>query len=211
MNLDDMMEVWRAQDTSPLVNKTQLHHALRQEQAKLQKLRRRVRWFIYVVSAILFVMAALFLAIMIYPKDYDVLFVWDYAIAVVGVVSALVIGGAIYVTHRALTAREQDYGDSLRDQLRRRIAQLDDAAVIGRRLALTIVAAGLIGTWAITFAARRINDVPYSEMDWSPSPTALILGPIYLSFFVWAARAERRRNLARKRQLEALLHELDRQ
>ena len=39
MNLDDLMAVWRSQDAAPLhgVNKTLLHLALRQDEAKLQK------------------------------------------------------------------------------------------------------------------------------------------------------------------------------
>lgn len=39
MNLDDLMTVWRSQDAAPLheVNKTLLHLALRQDEAKLQK------------------------------------------------------------------------------------------------------------------------------------------------------------------------------
>ena len=39
MNLDELMAVWRSQDAAPLhdVNKTLLHLALRQDEAKLQK------------------------------------------------------------------------------------------------------------------------------------------------------------------------------
>ena len=53
MNLDDLMAVWKSQDAAPLhdVNKTLLHLALRQDEAKLQKERRRERWIIYVFSA----------------------------------------------------------------------------------------------------------------------------------------------------------------
>ena len=43
MNLDELMAVWRTQDAAPLhdVNKTLLHLALRQDEAKLQKERRK--------------------------------------------------------------------------------------------------------------------------------------------------------------------------
>ena len=42
MNLDDLMEVWRSQDASPLhgVNETLLRLALRQDEAKLRAQRR---------------------------------------------------------------------------------------------------------------------------------------------------------------------------
>ena len=67
MNLDDLMEVWRSQDVSPLhgVNETLLRLALRQEEAKLQKQRRRESWFVYVMSARLIAGMAMFFAVMI--------------------------------------------------------------------------------------------------------------------------------------------------
>ena len=78
MNLDDLMAVWRSQDAAPLhgVNQTLLQLALRQDEAKLQKERRRERWIIYVFSAGIVAAMALFLAMMIYfhrhrPKSGD--------------------------------------------------------------------------------------------------------------------------------------------
>ena len=52
MNLDDLMAVWRSQDAAPLhgVDKTLLHLALRQDEAKLQKQRRIERWIIYLLA-----------------------------------------------------------------------------------------------------------------------------------------------------------------
>jgi peptidoglycan/LPS O-acetylase OafA/YrhL len=207
MTLDDLMDVWRAHDASPPLDKTLLQLALRQDQARLQKLRRRTRWFIYGVSALLFVMGALFLAIMIDPNDDDVLFVWDYVVALVGAAAAIILAGAMYVTHRAQAAREQGFGDSLRDQLRRRIAQRDEEATGERRRAWIIVAAALICGTAISIAAKRVNDVPYSEIAWSPFPIVVIF-VFALSLSVWTPRRSRE-NLARKEQLEALLKELD--
>ena len=129
MNLDDLMAVWRSQDAAPLhgVNKTLLHLALRQDEAKLQKERRRERWIIYVVSAGVVAAMAVFLAMMIYARDRKVMTGWDFAIPIVGAAAALLAGGAMYVSHRAQARREQRFGESLRDQLNRRIAQLDDA------------------------------------------------------------------------------------
>ena len=81
MNLNDLMEVWRSQDASPLhgVNETLLRLALRQDEAKLQAQRRRERWMTYFWSAIIVAGMAIVLAIMIYPYDDDVLTGWDYA------------------------------------------------------------------------------------------------------------------------------------
>jgi hypothetical protein len=210
MNLDDVLAAWRSEDVSPLygVDKTLLHQVLRQEQAKLENQRRRVRWFMNVVSAFLFLTAALFLAIMIDPKDDDVLIVWDYVIGVAGVAAALILAGALSVTRRSQQALEHGFGDSFRDHLRRRIAQLDAEATSERRLALIIVAATSIGGWAISIAGYRINDVPWGEFDPWPLPLLLMLAFMGLVWFRWAP-GERRRNLARKRELEALLMELD--
>lgn len=209
MNLDDLMEVWRSQDATALhgVDKTLLHLALRQEQAKLQKQRRMERWFIYVMSALLVAAMGLFLGIMIYPEDDDVLIVWDYAVPVVGAAAALVMAGAMYAIRRAQSAREQDFGESLRDQLRRRIAQLDDQATRELRLTLVGAVAAAICGMAIYVASRRINDVAYNE-DWP-----ILLGLIFLCAFSLGHRRRRRSVqrdiLPRKRRLEALLKELD--
>ena len=217
MNLDDLTEVWRSQDLTPLygVDKDLLHQVLRQEQAKLEKWLRRTRWFMIVVTAVLLINAALFLAIMIdphQPPTFSARFiVWDYVVGGVGVAAALTLAGALYVARRSRQAREQGFGDSLRDHLRRRIAQVDAEATGERRLGLTVVVTTLICATAITIVSGRIQHVPvpWSEIVW-PSPFAivLILGFVYLLFFRWIPR-ERQRHLSRKRQLEALVKELD--
>jgi hypothetical protein len=59
---------------------------------------------------------------------------------------------------------------------------------------------------------KRIADVPvpYSELGLpSLKWTVLILGLLCLELFRWGRRRWRRNNLPRKRQLEALLTELD--
>jgi RNA polymerase sigma-70 factor, ECF subfamily len=216
MNLDELTEVWRSQDLSPLygVDKDLLHQVLRQEQAKLEKRLRRTRWFMIVVTAFLFINAALFLAIMIDPNQpptFSARFiVWDYVVGGVGVAAALTVAGALLTARRSRQAREQGFGDSLRDHLRRRIVQLDNAATGERRLTLIIVAATLICATAISIVSGRIRHVPvpWSEIVWpSPFVIVLVFGFLYLLFFRWIPREQR--NVSRKRQLEALLKELD--
>ncbi len=217
MNLDDLTEVWRSQDLSPLygVDKNLLHQVLRQEEAKLEKQLRRTRWFMNVVTAFLFILAALFLAIMIDPNQPPTfsarLIVWDYVVGGVGVAAPLILAGALFVARRSRQAREQGFGDSLRDHLRRRIAQLDNAATGERRMQLTVVVTTLICATAISIVSGRIQHVPvpWSEIVWpSPFKIVLILGFLYLLFFRWMPR-ERQHHLSRKYQLEALLKELD--
>ena len=217
MNPDELTEVWRSQDLSPLygVDKSRLHQMLRQEQAKLEKQRRRARWFVSVMNAVLLITAGLFFAILIDPNQPPVfsarLVVWDYVVGVVGVAATLVLAGTLFVARRSRQAREQGFGDSLRDHLRRRIAELDAEATGERRLGLTMVAAMLICVTAISILEGRIRHVPvpWSEIVWpSPFSIVLILGFLYLLFFRWMPR-ERQQKLSRKRQLEALLKELD--
>jgi MFS family permease len=217
MNLDDVMEGWRSHDASTFygVDKTLLHQALRQEQATLEKQQRWARRGGYVGSAALLITAGLFFAIMIDPNQPPTfaarLSVWDYVVGVVGVAAAVTIAGAVFALRRSHQARERGFGDSLRDHLRRRIAQLDDEATVERRLGFIALVAGLIAAAAISIVSDRIKHVPvpWSEIDW-PSPFAivLILGFFYLLLFRWMPR-ERQRYLSRKRQLETLLKELD--
>jgi hypothetical protein len=214
MNLDEVMEVWRSQDLSPLhgVGKTLLHQLLRQEQAKLQKQRRWGMWVGYAGSAVLLITAGLFLAIMFEPQYIDVRIIWDYVVGGLGLAAAIVVAWTFFALRRSHQARSRDFGDSLRDHVRHRIAQLDHEATGGRRLALTAAAAGLICCWAIPIVQHRIAHVPvpYDQFYWSPLPIVLIFGFIYLSSaWSWGYGRERRKYLARKRPLEALLKELD--
>jgi hypothetical protein len=217
MNPDELTEVWRSQDLSPLygVDKSLLHQMLRQEQAKLEKQRRKARWFVYVMNTVLLIIAGLFFAILIDPNQPATfsarLSVWDYVVGVVGVAAAVILAGALFAARRSRQAREQGFGDSLRDHLRRRIAQLDAAAAGERRLVLTSVVTMLICATAISILGGRIRHVPvpWNEIVWpSPFKIVLILGFLYLLFFRWMPR-EWQRRLSRKRQLETLLKELD--
>jgi hypothetical protein len=208
MNLDELMEVWRAQAASPLADKTLLHLALRQEQAKLQRERRTGRRVMYLMTALMLAFMAALLAVMTSSQGDGVRSVWDYVVAAVGAAAGLVMASTIYLGQRAQAAREQGFGDTLRDQLRRRIAQLEDDATTTVRRAMVIVLSSAVCATAITVASRRINELPYSA-DW------LLKGAVFvgLSFLLvrWLDRKGRRDLLARKRRLEALLEELDRE
>ena len=128
------------------------------------------------------------------------------------VAGAIIVVWTLFAHRRSQRAREQCFGDSLRDHLRRRLKQIDDEATGERRLVLIALAAALICAVAIPVAMKRIAHVPvpYSEMDW-PSPfwTVLIFGLLCVELFRWGPRRELRKNRPRKRQLEALLKELD--
>jgi hypothetical protein len=144
MNLDELMAVWRTQDAAPLhdMNRTLLHLALRQDEARLQKARRRERWIIYVVSTGCVAGMAMFFGVLIYflgHRPEKVVTGWDLALPIVGAIAALISVRTIYVSHRAQLRREQRFGESLRDQLGRRIAQLDDAVTSARGTSVLVI------------------------------------------------------------------------
>jgi hypothetical protein len=214
MTLDEVMEGWRLKDASTLfgLDKTLLHQALRQEQAEREKQSRRETWGGYVVSTVMLFIAAATLVTMFQASDDDVLIVWDYVIGIAGVVGAIMVAWTLFALRRSRQAREQGFGDSLRDHLRRRIAEIDDAATGERRIGLIAFAAALICVFAISIAQFRAGDVPvpYSEMDLpSPRTAVLIVVLLCLELFRWGPRRERKKNLPRRRQLEGLLKELD--
>jgi hypothetical protein len=213
MNLDDLMAVWKSQDAAPLhdVNQTLLHLALRQDEAKLQKERRRERWIIYIFSAGMVAAMALFLAMMIYFRQHrpeKVVTGWDYALPIVGAAAALLAGGAMYAGHRAQAWREQRFGESLRDQLNRSIAQLEIRAAIARETLVSVLLWGICPT-AILLLIHRINDKSVSDDGYMLVTLTFILVWSVASSVWWYRRRLQRDVLPRKRRLEALLKELD--
>ena len=211
MNLDELMTVWQSQDAAPLhrVDKTLLHLALRQDEAKLQRCRRIERWTIYVGSAGVVAAMALFLGMMIYARERNVMTGWDFAIPIVGAVAALLAAGAIYVNRKGQARREQRFGESLRDQLNRRIAQLDDEAARAR-VTLVIVMVGLAGIApiAILLLGLRVNQK--SITDDGGMLISMILTCVWMvATGIWEIRRQARDLLPRKRRLEALLKDLD--
>jgi len=212
MNLEDLMAVWRSQDAAPLhgVNQTLLHLALRQEQAKLQAERRKERWIIYLASAGLVAAMAVFLAMMISTRERNDLTGWDVAIGIAGAAAALLAGAAMYVNHKAQARREQRFGESLRDQLNRRIAQLDDAATRARLTSVVVlVLMGGICPAAILFLGWLINGKSISD-DGYMLVTLLIVCVWSVASSVWELRRSVQRDiLPSKRRLQALLKELD--
>ena len=136
---------------------------------------------------------------------------WDFAIPIVGAAAALFWAGAMYVSHRAQALRERSFGDSLREQLNRHIAQLDYQATRVVRLTSVLVTAlpPLVCATAIILAGWRINNEPFSD-EW-----VWIVGGIFVCAMgsvagVWEQRRSMERDfLPRKRRLEALVKELD--
>ena len=213
MNLDDLMEVWRSQDAYPLhgVNETLLRLALRQDEAKLQRLRRFWRWFTYFLTTLVVAGMARRLSIMIY-RDDDGLSGWDFAIPIVGAAAALLWVRMMYVGQRAQALREQRFGDSLRDQINRQLAQLDHVATMSRLASLLgIVLLPIVWAFTIILASWRINGRSFGD-PWLSLPIVFMICWSILmvgATLWWTRRVVQRKTLPRKRRLEALLKELD--
>ncbi|WP_414661767.1 hypothetical protein [Horticoccus sp. 23ND18S-11] len=216
MNLDELMSVWQSQDAAALhgLNETQLRLALRQDEAKRETWRRAERWIIYVMSAVFAAGMALFLVnmilLMLYRDAPNGLTGWDLALPVVGACAAVISGRAIQVGHRAQALREQRFGESLREQLNRSIAQLDyQATTLHRTLMLVIGLLAGICPIALNLALSRLNEKPISDDGYMTFWLSLIcVSGVALG--VWQLRRGTREVvLPHKRRLEAQLKELD--
>jgi hypothetical protein len=213
MNLDDLMEVWRAQDASPLhgVNERLVRLSLQQDEAKLQRSRRWWRWFTYVLTAWVVASMARRLAFMI-NRDDDLLSGWDYAIPLVGIAASLLWVRLVYVRGQAQAAREQRFGDSLRDQINRQLAQLECAASTSRVAGLLgFLLLPIVSAFTIILASWRINGRSFSD-PWLSVPIVFMICWSILCVggtLWWTRRVMQRKTLPRKRRLEALLKELD--
>jgi len=216
MNIDELMVVWKSQDAAPLhdVNQTLLHLALRQDEAKRKKWRRRERWIIYVFSAGFAAGMALCLAnmilLMIHRDKMNGLTGWDLALPVVGAVAALIMGCAVYVRHRAQALHEQSFGEALREQLNRSIAQLNyQATTLHRTLTLVVVLLAGICPTTLNLALFRLNEKSISD-DGYMIVWLTLMSVFGVALCVWSLHQQRRDVvLPRKRRLEALLEELD--
>ena len=212
MNLDDLMAVWRSQDAAPLhgVNQTMLHLALRREQAKVQAERRKERWIVYLTCAGFAAALAVFVAVMIYTRERNHLTGWDFAVAIVGAAAALLAGGTMYVNHKRQARSEQRFCESLRDELNRRIAQLDDAAARARMTTvLVLVLMGGICPTVILILVYRVNQKLISD-DGYMLITLILVCVWSVASSVWELRRTVQRDiLPRRHRLEALLKELE--
>lgn len=209
MNLDELMTIWKSQDVAPLhdVNQTALRQALREDEARLQKARRRERRIHYTASAFVIGLLALLLTLMIHGHRSYVLTGWDYVMGIGGAASALLAGGLMYSEYRAQTRHEQRSGDSLRDQINRRLAQAD-GVITGVRLRIVkFMLMGMICPIAVLHLGMRVNHKSLADVR----PVVVFL----VFWCLWTGARALRRSVqhatARKRELAALLKELDAQ
>ena len=116
------------------------------------------------------------------------------------------------VRQRAQATREQRFGDSLRDQINRQLAQLDYGATMSRLASLLgILLLPIVWAFTTILASWRINNRSFSD-PWLSLPIVFMICWSIICVggtFWWAGRVVQRKTLPRKRRLEALLKELD--
>lgn len=207
MKFDDLMTAWKTQDAAPLheVNQRLLQEALRQDEARLQRQRGQERRLTYVASAFVGGLLALLLATMIWAQRRTPLTVVDWALGVGGVAAAGFAAGSLYASHRAQARREQAFGESLREELRRRLAQVEAVLAGARRRSVSFL---LMGAWcplAILHLGMRVNEKSLADVSW-PGVAAVVL-------CFWMGRRGLHREVreaeARRSELERLVRELD--
>lgn len=219
MKLDDLMEVWRSQDEAPLhgVNETLLRLALRQDEAKQRSQRRWENGISTGTSLFLVAVLAGCLGVLIHRSGEIGLSGWDVAIPIAGAAAIAIWPGFLRRSHREQVQREQRFGEALRDQICRQLAQLDYQArrMTSPRHHLFVNLPAFVWTLSFFFAIVRINEHPARD-PWTDPRLWLVFGGSLLLCAVLVAisiamqrRWVERDLLPRRRRLETLLHDLD--
>lgn len=167
MHLDDMLSTWRAQENAPLygVNRDLLQLVLQHEQADLRRTLRLESWVAYGTSVLLLALLALLVAAIAYNRHPRP--VWDYALVGVSALAVLAWGSALYVSRKRQALREQGFGNSLREEIRRNLSLVEyQLSCAGRWTAALLAAAPILaGTSLIYWLIIRINNNPFTWFD----------------------------------------------
>lgn len=211
MDFDQMLETWQAQKTAPpyRLNHDALRLALRAEEARSQRVqrhRRRVVWFMWIFGTGMAVWAGFWIAITI-TNGWPVV----YAIASGASLGLFALGASALWASRGREP-EQNFGNSLEEEVRRSLARVDDQLAMTRRLVLCMLgtASIVVGAKLFSWTTVRSQDIPVSSgRGWWW--TALVAGVV-----VWVAfkardglRNAKPKLELRQRRLRELLAALD--
>jgi hypothetical protein len=211
MDFDQMLETWQAQKTeSPYrLNRDALQLALRAEEVRSQRVRRhrrRLVWFMWIFGTGMTVWAGFWIAITI-TNGWPVV----YAIASGASLGLFALGAsALWASHGR--EPEQNYGNSLEEEVRRSLARVDDQLAMTRRLILLMLgtASIVVGAKLFAWTTVRSQDIPFSSgRGWWW--TALVAGAVvWLAFKVRDGLRKAKPKLElRQRRLREMLAALD--
>lgn len=164
MDIDQMLETWRAQETAPpyRLNHDALRVALRVEEARTQRIqshRRRMMWFMWIFGAGMAVWAGFWIAITI-TNGWPVI----YAVASGASLGLFALGaGALWASRGR--EPEQKFANSLEEEVRRSLARVDDQLAMIKRLVLFVLGTASIVAGAKLFAwtTVRSQDISVSS------------------------------------------------
>src|SRR5262245_38532613 len=164
MDLDQMLETWRAQNTAPPfdVNRDALRQALHAEEAMVRRalrVRRRVAWFLWILGSGLAVWAGFWIAITItngWPAIYAIAAGVSLGMFALGV-------GALWVSRgREL---EPNFGNTLEEEVRRSLALVEYQLSDTRRSFMFLLGAASISITAMLFSwtLHSSQEIPNSS------------------------------------------------
>lgn len=213
MNFDEMLETWRIQNTAPSfdVNLDALRQTLQIEEARVQKdLRtdRRALWIAGAIGTCLTVFAGFWIAVTItngWPTIYLVTSGVSFGMFALGV-------GAMWKSRVPRAEPGRNFGNTLREEVRRSLALVDQQLSLTRHLVIIVLGAAFIFFGALLFNwtlndSQGIDDS--TSNGWGTPVLLLVL-------FLWGfnktrkeMREEKPKLELRKRRLRDLLAALD--
>jgi hypothetical protein len=215
MDFDQMLEAWRAQNTSPPydVNRDALRQALQTEEARVRRemrIWRRGLWPVWIFGTGMAVWAGFWIAITItngWPAIYAI------AAGVSFGMFALAIS-AMWVSRGLQAEPERNVGNTLQEEVRRSLAHVDYQLSLIRHWIISMlgVVSFVVGTGLFSWTVNRSQDIPdHSSFGGWALFTVLFVVPI-----VWGSykgRGEMRKAKLklelRQRHLRELLAALD--
>ena len=212
MDFDQMLETWRAQNTAPPydVNRDALRQALHTEEAKVLRalrIRRWVRWYLWIVGTGMAVWAGFSIAITItngWPPIYAIA-------AGVSLGMFALAAGASWVGRGR--EPERNFGNTLEEEVRRSLAFVDYQLSDTRRWMMFMLGAAsiVVTTMLFSWTVNRSQDIPDSSFTgyaWPMVGIAVVFGWASYKVRDEMRRAKPKREL-RQRYLRQLLAALE--
>jgi MFS family permease len=215
MDFDQMLETWRAQNTTPLhdVNRDALRQALQTEQAKVRgqlRARRGGLWFMWILGTGMAVWAGFWIAITI-TNGWPAI----YAIAAgVSLGMFALAAGASWVGRGR--EPERNFGNTLQEEVRRSLALVDHQLSITRRWIISTLGIGSLMagvglfSWTLARSQDNFHRPDSSGLGWFWYAVALVV------LGMWTSKKTRDELLKaqpklelRQRHLRELLAALD--
>ncbi len=214
MDFDEMLDTWRAQNTTPPyeVNRDALRQARETEEARVRqelRTRRRALWLAGIVGTGMAVWAGFWIAITItngWPAIYAI------ASGVSLVVFALGVG-AFWMSRARPRELDRNFGNSLQEEARRSLALVEYQLSVASRLIFSLLGMLFIvvGVGVFSWTVTTSQDIPHPSFGgWALFTALFVMLGLRASY---KARGEMRKAKpkleARRRHLRELLAALD--